>query len=101
MDITNERIREIVRELRELPSSARERACIRDHPEFTRAFPKLAAALADDRFDLRFLDMMLAQRTRFLGIAGDDEAEKAIDKEVYDVLRDAYVTPALQEETKP
>jgi hypothetical protein len=99
MDMTNDRIREVVRELRALPSADRARACARDHPGFARAFPKLAAAVADDRFDLRFLDMMLSQRTRFLGIAGDDAAEKSIDKEVYDVLREAYVTPALQ--TKP
>ena len=88
--VTN--IRETVYEIRSEYKKGKE-YLKNKHNEFWAKYPKLFDAAMNPEFDLQFLEMMLIKSDQLKNsqVTLDDA-----DKEVYDVLRNKYVTPLVE-----
>ncbi len=87
-------INKTVRALRAEPINQPPEYYIEKYKEFYEKYPKLFQAAIDHKFDLLFLDLMVARSTM---VNNNSMSLDNADKEIYDVLRENYITPVLGE----
>lgn len=97
---TSDKIMGVITEIRNDISRSgvnKERYYKMKHEEFFKKFPKLFFAALDDKFDLRFLSLMLKQRDDIIQTSDVQVMEQA-SQDINEKLNEQYIYPVIPKE---